>query len=67
MICLCLRLGFCLSTDLSPARICVYRLELETGEEEMRNNFEHLEHHIKPVQLSVMARPRITAFLTSAW
>ena len=48
MICLCLRSGFCLSTDLSLARICVYQLTLETGEEEMRNN---LEHHIKPVQL----------------
>ena len=33
----------------------------------MRNNFEHLEHHIKPVELSVTARLRITAFLTSAW
>ena len=68
MICLCLRSGFCLSTDLTLARICVYRLALETGEEEMRSNFEHLEHYrVKPIQLGVTARVRITAFSTSAW
>ena len=54
MICLCLRLGFCLSTDRTLARICVYRLASGTGEEEMRNNFEHLKHRIKPIQLGVI-------------
>ena len=67
MICLCLRSGFCLSTDLTLARICAYRLALETGEEEMRIFFEHLEHRIKPMQLGVTARLRISAFSTSAW
>ena len=32
MICLYLRSGFCLSTDLILARMCVYRLALETVE-----------------------------------
>ena len=62
------QVGTFLSTDLTLARICVYRLALETGEEKMRNNFEHLEHYrIKPIQLGVTARVRITAFSTSAW
>ena len=33
----------------------------------MRNNFEHLEHRIKPIQSGVTAGLRITAFSTSAW
>ena len=57
MICLYLRSGFRLSTDLTLARMYVYRLALETVERrknEKLYNFEHLEHH-KPVQLGVTA------------
>ena len=70
MVCFCLRSGFRLSTDLTLARMCVYRLALETvdGRKKKPCKFENLEHHM-PVQLGVTATDylAITAFSTLAW